>query len=87
MVIDGKQLQSSDRKRARRLRYYVEAKARTRKIGNWKTSAGEIVVGQFAGFDLSVSIPTAAADGPCFLLKGGEPTWHIIPTIPSGWSG
>jgi len=27
-------------------------------------------VGQFAGFDLAVSIPTGASDGPCFILKG-----------------
>jgi N12 class adenine-specific DNA methylase/predicted RNA methylase len=69
MVIDGQHFVERAEAGEALVRYYVEAKARTRKIGNWKTSAGEIVVGQFAGFDLAVSIPTAAADGPSFLLK------------------
>jgi hypothetical protein len=69
MVIDGQRFTDRTEAGNALVRYYVDAKARTRKIGNWKTSAGEIVVGQFAGFDLAVSIPTAAADGPTFLLK------------------
>lgn len=69
MLIDGQHFVERAEAGEALVRYYVEAKARTRKIGNWKTSAGEIVVGQFAGFDLAVSIPTAAADGPSFLLK------------------
>lgn len=69
MVIDGQHFVERAEAGDALVRYYVEAKARTRKIGNWKTSAGEIVVGQFAGFDLAVSIPTASADGPSFLLK------------------
>lgn len=31
---------------------------------------GEIAVGQYAGFAVSVLIPTGASDGPCFVLKG-----------------
>ncbi|CAB1369000.1 DEAD/DEAH box helicase family protein [Denitratisoma oestradiolicum] len=69
MVIDGQRYVDRTEAGNALVRYYVDAKARTRKIGNWKTSTGEIVVGQFAGFDLAVSIPTAAADGPSFLLK------------------
>jgi N12 class adenine-specific DNA methylase/predicted RNA methylase len=69
MVIDGQRFVDRTEAGNALVRYYVDAKARTRKIGNWKTAAGEIVVGQFAGFDLSVSIPTAGADGPSFLLK------------------
>lgn len=69
MLIDGQHFVERAEAGEALVRYYVEAKARTRKIGNWKTSAGEIVVGQFAGFDLAVSIPTASADGPSFLLK------------------
>mgnify|MGYP001219942349 FL=1 len=69
MVIGGQHFVERAEAGEALVRYYVEAKARTRKIGNWKTSAGEIVVGQFAGFDLAVSIPTASADGPSFLLK------------------
>lgn len=69
MVIDGQRYGDRTDAGNALVRYYVDAKARTRKIGNWKTSAGGIVVGQFAGFDLAVSIPTASADGPSFLLK------------------
>lgn len=69
MVIDGQRFVDRTDAGNALVRYYVDAKARTRKIGNWNKSAGEIVVGQFAGFDMAVSIPTAAAEGPSFLLK------------------
>ena len=70
MVIDGKRYHERSIAGEVLQRYYSEAKARTRKFGNWKSSPGEMSVGQFAGFDLAVSIPTGASDGPCFILKG-----------------
>lgn len=70
MLIGGKSYSERSAAGDALVRYYSEAKARTRKIGNWNASVGEIVIGQFGGFDLAVSIPTAAAEGPCFMLKG-----------------
>ncbi|TXT28561.1 MAG: DEAD-like helicase [Rhodocyclaceae bacterium] len=70
MVIDGKRYHERSIAGEVLQRYYSEAKARTRKFGNWKSSPGEMSVGQFAGFDLVVSIPTGTSDGPCFILKG-----------------
>ena len=65
MVIDGKRYHERSIAGEVLQRYYSEAKARTRKFGNWKSSPGEMSVGQFAGFDLAVS-----SEGPCFILKG-----------------
>lgn len=70
MRIDGKQYVERSAAGEALVRFYIEAKARTRKIGNWKSAAGEIAVGQYAGFAVSVLIPTGASDGPCFVLKG-----------------
>lgn len=70
MQIDGKQYVERSAAGDALVRFYIEAKARTRKIGNWKSAAGEIAVGQYAGFAVSVLIPTGASDGPCFVLKG-----------------
>lgn len=70
MVIDGKRYIERSAAGEVLQRCYIEAKARTRKFGNWTSSPGEITVGQFAGFDLEVTIPTTADDGPCFILKG-----------------
>lgn len=64
MVIDGKCYHERSTAGEVLQRYYIEAKARTRKLGNWKSSPGEMSVGQFAGFDLAVSIPTGSSDGP-----------------------
>ena len=87
MQIDGKQYVERSAAGEALVRFYIEAKARTRKIGNWKSAAGEIAVGQYAGFAVSVLIPTGASDGPCFLLKAVTPMRRIIPTTRKGWSG
>jgi hypothetical protein len=68
MVIDGQHY--TDRSAGGRgTPTALQLEARSRKFG-WKAVREERSVGQFAGFDLDLSIPAASDDSPCFVLKG-----------------
>jgi hypothetical protein len=67
MVIDGQHYTDRSAAGEALQRHYLEA--RSRKVG-WKAVREERSVGQFAGFDLGLSIPAASDDSPCFVLKG-----------------
>jgi N12 class adenine-specific DNA methylase len=67
MVIDGQHYTDRTAAGEALQRHYLEA--RSRNVG-WKAVREERSVGQFAGFDLDLSIPAASDDSPCFVLKG-----------------